>query len=158
MEKHFNPYYRTSFGDLLIRRTVGKPFPLSRGLRNHHIATSFREGLFFAVLMQLLICHRRNVLVSGMNSLRIIKTLHIFKNPMFGLFPCCKGLVENQFLFDDVVKRFRTCVIITVSFSAHAGLHSILPQNGLILVRCILAPLIGLDRNGESSLVEAFSG
>ncbi|EMI09594.1 transposase [Anoxybacillus gonensis] len=109
--------------------------PLYRDLRREAL-------LLFSLLMHLLILHRRHVLISGMNSLGIIKTLNVFKNPLFRFFACRKGFVENEFLFNDAVKRFRTCVVITVSLSTHARLDSVLPQHSLVFIRCILAPLV----------------
>jgi hypothetical protein len=109
--------------------------PLYRDLR--------REAfLLFALLMHLLILHRGHVLISGMNSFGIKKILNVFKNPLFRFFPCRKGFVENKFFFNDAVKRFCTCVVITVSPSNHARLDSVLPQHSLVFIRCILAPLI----------------
>lgn len=98
--------------------------------------------LLFVLPMHLLILHWGHVLISGMNSLGIIKTLNVFKNPLFRFFPCRKGFVENEFFFHDAVKRFGTCVVITVSLSTHARLYAVLPQHGLVFIRCMLAPLV----------------
>ena len=42
--------------------------------------------------------------------------------------------MENQFFFNDNVKRFGTYVVVAVLILAHNRLDSVLPQHGLVFI------------------------
>lgn len=63
----------------------------------------------------------RQIAYGRVNPLVIVKSLDIFKDAHFGFFTRFIGLVRDEFLFYNTVKRINTGIIITVSFATHTS-------------------------------------
>ena len=55
----------------------------------------------------------------------IIKDFNVFENRSTGLLLVAKGHLMDEFAFKRAPERFHGCVIVAVSFSAHAGRETI---------------------------------
>lgn len=82
----------------------------------------------------------RQIAYGRVNPLVIVKSLDIFKDAHFGFFTRFIGLVRDEFLFYNTVKRINTGIIITVSFATHTSRDVVFLQQCSEVMRGILAP------------------
>jgi hypothetical protein len=79
-----------------------------------------REGLTH----QLFVLKWTHVVERGMSPSPIIKDFNVIKGGTAGLCSCLKRLAINAFTLETMKKAFHDRIIIAVSSTAHAGLHT----------------------------------
>jgi hypothetical protein len=79
-----------------------------------------------------------------MDSLAIVKELNVTIYLVVRLLLRSKSLAINEFLLEDTVKGFYARIVVAVAFSAHASLHLVGFELLPVVIRCILAPAIGM--------------
>lgn len=84
----------------------------------------------------------RHILNRGMDSFSIVEARNIFKYAFASLLTCLELFQIDQLFFDHAVEGFDTCIIIAISFSAHAAIHSVGLQTSLIVMRSVLTAAI----------------
>lgn len=76
------------------------------------------------------------------DSCSIVEALNVFENALFCFLMRFEFFQIDKFFLQHALKGFNTCMIVAVSFPAHAAFHPIGFQAILILVRSILATTI----------------
>jgi hypothetical protein len=62
----------------------------------------------------------------------IIETFDVIKGFAPSLCSCQKSLTINTFTFETMKETFCCCIIVAISSTAHADLHTFLVQKGLL--------------------------
>ena len=70
----------------------------------------------------------RQVAERRMNALRIVKGFNVIKKQRLGMIAIKRDLVVETFALESCPKTFHDGVIVTIAFSAHAGLNLIAIQ------------------------------
>ena len=79
-----------------------------------------------------------------MSTVPVVKHLNVLENCSPSLLTCLELVLVNHFYFDGAKEALGTCVVVTVSFSAHAAPHLMFLQQVLKIVTAVLDASVGM--------------